>query len=85
MNFEFMASSKDASGYDVVKEVINKGLCVGCGTCVTACPTRALDFNYTTGDLPLILCFAFTAVHALLRVRRALNPIHNRFTKGKLC
>jgi len=47
--FEFMASSKDASGYDIVKEVINKGLCVGCGTCVTACPSRALDFNYTYG------------------------------------
>ncbi len=43
--FEFMAASKDASGFDIFKEVVNKGLCVGCGTCVTACPARALDFN----------------------------------------
>jgi coenzyme F420 hydrogenase subunit gamma len=47
--FEFMAGSKDASGYDILKEVVNKGLCVGCGTCVTACLARALDFNPVYG------------------------------------
>ena len=43
--FEFMASSKDASGFDVIAEVVNKGFCVGCGTCSTACPTRAISYN----------------------------------------
>jgi len=43
--FEFMASSKDASGFDVIGEVVNKGFCVGCGTCSTACPTRAISYN----------------------------------------
>jgi len=43
--FEFMANSQDASGFDIVKEVINKGLCVGCGTCVMACSSRAMNFN----------------------------------------
>ncbi|ADY73104.1 Coenzyme F420 hydrogenase [Desulfurobacterium thermolithotrophum DSM 11699] len=44
--FEFMANSKDASGYDIVKEIINKGLCTGCGTCVTACSSQAMGFNF---------------------------------------
>ncbi len=42
--FEAMAMSTMASGYDILTEVVNKGLCTGCGTCVSACPTRALEF-----------------------------------------
>ncbi len=45
--FELMVLTKDASGFDVIKEVVGKGLCIGCGTCVTACPTGALTFNQT--------------------------------------
>ena len=45
--FEYMVLTKDASGFDVIKEVVSKGLCVGCGTCVTACPSGALTFNQT--------------------------------------
>lgn len=43
--FELMTFSIRASGLDVVSEVVNKGFCVGCGTCSTACPTRAISFN----------------------------------------
>jgi len=43
--FELMTSSTKASGFDIISEVVNKGFCVGCGTCSTACPTRALSYN----------------------------------------
>ncbi len=47
--FEFIAQSRDASGFDLIKEVVNKGFCVGCGTCSTACPSRAISFKDVCG------------------------------------
>ncbi len=47
--FEFIASSNNASGFNLISEVVNKGFCVGCGTCETACPTRAISFNQNCG------------------------------------
>ncbi len=44
--FELMTFSTRASGMDIFVEVVNKGFCVGCGTCSTACPTRAITYNY---------------------------------------
>ena len=43
--FELMSNSRKASGNDIIFEVVNKGFCVGCGTCSTACPTRAISYN----------------------------------------
>ena len=43
--FELMTFSTKASGLDIIAEVVNKGFCVGCGTCSTACPTRAISYN----------------------------------------
>ena len=43
--FELMAASRSTSGFDLISEVVNKGFCVGCGTCSMACPTRAISFN----------------------------------------
>jgi coenzyme F420 hydrogenase subunit gamma len=47
--FELMSSSRDASGFDIISEVVNKGFCVGCGTCATACPTRAISYSPSCG------------------------------------
>ncbi len=46
--FEHMVFSTFASGYDILMEVVNKGLCTGCGTCICACPTKALEFSKRT-------------------------------------
>ena len=38
-----MAACDLACGCDLQTSVVNKALCCGCGTCVLACPTRALE------------------------------------------
>nr|Q00393.1 RecName: Full=Coenzyme F420 hydrogenase subunit gamma; AltName: Full=8-hydroxy-5-deazaflavin-reducing hydrogenase subunit gamma; Short=FRH [Methanococcus voltae]CAA43498.1 F420-reducing hydrogenase subunit [Methanococcus voltae PS] len=40
---EIAKYGKDACGCDVIKEVINKSLCMGCGTCAAACQVNAID------------------------------------------
>ena len=38
-----MAACNLACGCDLQTNVVSKALCCGCGTCVLACPTRALE------------------------------------------
>lgn len=38
-----LASCNLACGCDLQTNIVNKALCSGCGTCVAACPTRALE------------------------------------------
>ena len=38
-----MAACNLACGCDLQTNVVSKALCTGCGTCVLACPTRALE------------------------------------------
>ncbi len=38
-----LASCNLACGCDLQTNIVNKALCTGCGTCVMACPTRALE------------------------------------------
>ena len=38
-----LASCSLACGCDLQTNIVNKALCTGCGTCVMACPTRALE------------------------------------------
>ncbi|MCS3901861.1 coenzyme F420 hydrogenase subunit gamma [Methanococcus voltae] len=40
---EIAKIGKDACGCDVIKDVINKSLCMGCGTCAAACQVRAIE------------------------------------------
>lgn len=42
--FEF-AKNQEACGCDLQKKVINQSLCTGCGTCSSACPTRAMTMK----------------------------------------
>ena len=40
---EFAQNNKEACGCDVIINVVNKSLCMGCGSCASACPTRAIE------------------------------------------
>ncbi|ADC69629.1 coenzyme F420 hydrogenase, subunit gamma [Methanocaldococcus sp. FS406-22] len=40
---ELAEKGSEACGCDVIYKVVNKSLCMGCGTCAAACPTRAIE------------------------------------------
>jgi len=40
---ELAENGSEACGCDVINKVVNKSLCMGCGTCASACPTRAIE------------------------------------------
>ncbi|AEH06171.1 coenzyme F420 hydrogenase subunit gamma [Methanothermococcus okinawensis] len=40
---EFAQNSTEACGCDLITNVVNKSLCMGCGSCASACPTRAIE------------------------------------------
>ncbi|ENN96143.1 coenzyme F420 hydrogenase, subunit gamma [Methanocaldococcus villosus KIN24-T80] len=39
----FVDKKTKACGCDLITEVVNKDLCMGCGTCAASCPTRAIE------------------------------------------
>ncbi|AEF97325.1 coenzyme F420 hydrogenase subunit gamma [Methanotorris igneus] len=41
--FAELAEKGEACGCDLLYKVVNKSLCMGCGTCAAACPTRAIE------------------------------------------
>lgn len=43
--FMDMAKKQDVCGCDLQKEIINHSICIGCGTCVAVCPTRAMTMK----------------------------------------
>ncbi|MDY0267155.1 MAG: coenzyme F420 hydrogenase subunit gamma [Methanimicrococcus sp.] len=46
----------DASGENLVKQVISQGLCMGCGTCAAACQMRAIAMFDGKPDIRMELC-----------------------------
>jgi len=47
---------QDASGENLIKQVISQGLCMGCGTCASACQMRAVTMFDGKPDIRMELC-----------------------------
>ena len=52
----FAKNHIDSNGYELVKSVISEGLCMGCGTCLSSCPTRCISFQDGKPNINLELC-----------------------------
>lgn len=47
---------QDASGENLIKQVISQGLCMGCGTCAAACQMRAIAMYDGKPDIRMEMC-----------------------------
>jgi len=56
--------SSDACGCDLIYDVINQGLCMGCGTCAASCPVRAITMEGGKPQVERDLCIKCGACYA---------------------
>ncbi|HDS63085.1 MAG TPA: coenzyme F420 hydrogenase subunit gamma [Methanofollis liminatans] len=54
----------EACGCDLMYDVINQGLCMGCGSCAAACPVRAVTMQYGKPNVDRDLCIKCGACYA---------------------
>lgn len=54
--FAAIAKVKKLSGFDLMDEVVLRGLCIGCGACILSCPTHALQMIEKHSDLIVEKC-----------------------------
>jgi len=54
----------EACGCDLMVDVVNQGLCIGCGTCVAACSLRAITMEYGKPNINADLCIKCGACYA---------------------
>jgi coenzyme F420 hydrogenase subunit gamma len=58
------AAGTEACGCDLMTEVINQGLCCGCGSCAAACTVRAITMQYGRPQVERDLCIKCGACYA---------------------
>jgi coenzyme F420 hydrogenase subunit gamma len=68
-----------ACGCDLLTKIIGNGLCIGCGTCAMACPTRAIDMDYGRPHVNQELCIKCGACYA--QCPRSFEPTFEMIEK----
>ncbi|HJJ98957.1 MAG TPA: coenzyme F420 hydrogenase subunit gamma [Methanocorpusculum sp.] len=58
------AAGTEACGCNIMTEVINQGLCCGCGSCAAACTVRAITMQYGKPQVERDLCIKCGACYA---------------------
>jgi coenzyme F420 hydrogenase, subunit gamma len=58
------AAGTEACGCNLMTEVVNQGLCCGCGSCAAACPVRAVTMQYGKPQVERDLCIKCGSCYA---------------------
>jgi coenzyme F420 hydrogenase, subunit gamma len=61
---DLAARGTEACGCDLMVDVVNQGLCMGCGSCAAACPVRAITIEYGKPQIERDLCIKCGACYA---------------------